>query len=144
MEKRQAPRLRTLKRVHAAFNDEFSAVECVIKNVSDTGAFISFDDGSLIPQVFTLVNRFDGYKVDCEIVHRNGNSAGIKFIQPFERIEATRKQVVQAANYRAEADSSNVPIVLGTPQEKENLPKPCASKRRPAFGKLGKLKSVYD
>ncbi len=77
----------------------------MLRNISDGGALIDFADGALVPDHFVLHNEMDGYKVDCEIVRRIGNSAGIAFIGPKEPIKATRRQVIDTPVFSGASNS---------------------------------------
>lgn len=94
MDKRQSTRRRVLKRIHVSFSEKNVGVECILRNLSEHGALIEFTDSLLIPSRFLLHNEWDGYKVDCEIVKRTKNLAGVKFIGQKQPITPTRRQVI--------------------------------------------------
>lgn len=94
MEQRKEYRRRVLKRAKLSFNGGFSSVECVVRNVTEDGAFIEFSDGVIVPEKFRLHNELDGFDVDCEIVRRRGNSAGVKFSGEKEIYDAKRFQIL--------------------------------------------------
>ena len=75
-DKRIAPRRRTYKGVTVSFNDGFSAVEGVLKNMSETGGMLVVKDGALIPDSFVLYSELDGWKVECKSIRRRGHSIG--------------------------------------------------------------------
>lgn len=108
-----------------------------MKNISDTGAFIIFQDGSFVPNAFTLINMIDGYRVECEIVRRVGDSAGVRFTGAFQRIEATRKQVVQPVNFKSVSYNCAVASTGETSIGQQEEQKPFEKKIRPSFGKRG-------
>jgi len=91
---RTSERRRVLKGARIGFNHEYSSVECVIRNISETGAFITVEDGILVPNQFTLFNELDRFKVDCEIVWRHGNAFGAHFCGDKVPIASTRAQVL--------------------------------------------------
>ncbi len=101
VEKRAFPRRKMLQRVGLSFGTDYCSVNAVLRNVSNNGGYLDFSDGILIPDNFKVYNEFDGYKVDCAIVRRNGNSAGIRFVGPVESHVKTKKQVVQANESKA-------------------------------------------
>ncbi|MAZ84278.1 MAG: hypothetical protein CME90_11820 [Hoeflea sp.] len=87
-------RARVLKGAHAAFNHEFSAVPCTVRDLSETGAKVHFEDGFIVPDRFTLFVEVDGIKVDCERVWLKGQNCGVRFIGPVTRTRAARPQVI--------------------------------------------------
>ena len=92
-----------LKRAKYSFSNEFCTSECVIRNISESGAFMDFADGLLVPDTFKLHNEMDGYKIDCEVVRRVGQSAGVRFVGPREPIKPVRQQNITIPR-RAERD----------------------------------------
>ena len=138
MEKRSVTRRRVLKRVRVSFLDGACAVECILRNVSDTGALIEVTDGLLIPDQFTLHNELDRYKVDCEVVRRVGKTVGIKFIGEKAVINSSRVQIVNmlgdtnAAQARESSNVSPEPV-------QECTESTIAPRQRVAFGKKGQL-----
>lgn len=108
-----------------------------MKNISETGALIIFQDGSFVPNAFTLINKFDGYRVECEIVRRIGNSAGVRFTGAFQRIEATRKQVVQPVDFKPISYDCAVASTVETSIKQQEEQKQFKKKIRPSFGKRG-------
>jgi hypothetical protein len=126
---RTSERRKVLKGARIGFNHEFSSVECVIRNLSETGAFVVVNDGILVPNHFTLFNDLDGYKVDCEIVWRHGNSFGVHFVGPKSAMSSKRTQILNEY-----LPTGGVPEDDLGPQQSQtgNRPRPSA---RPVFGK---------
>lgn len=100
----RALRTRVLKGAHAAFNQEFSAIPCIVRDMSDTGARLQFDEGWFVPPLFTLFVEIDGFKVECERVWHKGSSCGVRFIGEKIRIGSHRPQVIKP--YEADDDDS--------------------------------------
>lgn len=93
-------------------------MHAVLKNHSETGAFIEFSDTVLLPNEFTMHNELDGYRVDCRVVRRSGNTAGVTFISAESTAVMVCKQVVSVPNLRTvestediEFEGEKVPIV---------------------------------
>lgn len=62
-ERRTASRHRSLKGGTLRFNKGFSAAECVVRNMSDTGARLSFGDTAAVPNHFDLkISGDDGFR----------------------------------------------------------------------------------
>jgi hypothetical protein len=76
----RASRSKVLKGAHAAFNHEFSAIPCTLRDVSATGARVIFEGGWFVPDRFTLHVDIDGYKIECERVWQKGSECGVRFV----------------------------------------------------------------
>ena len=57
--------------------DCFSAVGCVIRDVSDGGARLDVQGTGILPPVFDLLAE-DGFRT-CEVVWRSGDEVGVTF-----------------------------------------------------------------
>ena len=77
---RRAPRLKTLK--GGSITLPTGIVECVIRNVSDTGALIELKEPTLIPSEFLLIIKPELTRRQCQVVRRSdlGIALGVKFI----------------------------------------------------------------
>lgn len=94
-EHQRVPRSRVLKGAHAAFNQEFSAIPCTVRDMSETGAKVKFNEGWFVPDRFTLFIEVDGIKVDCERVWFRGTECGVRFVGPVTRTGSYRPQVLK-------------------------------------------------
>ena len=56
-----------------------SAINCMVRNLSVTGAAIEVSDQTGIPQGFTLVIPDDGLRLLCHVVWRSGYRIGVAF-----------------------------------------------------------------
>jgi PilZ domain len=74
---RIAPRQRVLKAGTIEFSG--SKVDCLIRNVSATGAALEVNSPLWFPDVFVLVMTADGSSRRCHIVWRNGKRIGVTF-----------------------------------------------------------------
>lgn len=90
----RAPRIRVLKGAHAAFNQEFSAIPCTVRDLSETGAKLEFEGGWFVPEQFTLHVDIDGYKVECRRLWHRGRFCGVEFISDKVRTGTARQQVI--------------------------------------------------
>ena len=130
---RRSPRRRTLKGVRISFNNEYSFVDAVLRNLSETGCYIELPDGYLIPDSITIHNDLDGYKVDCEVVRRQGKRIGVKFIEEKIPVEIARKQVLNVIDFgQPEPKGQEAVETKVTPQTKSPQ-----RRKGPVFGKLG-------
>ncbi|MEQ8305700.1 MAG: PilZ domain-containing protein [Hoeflea sp.] len=90
----RALRVRVLKGAHAAFNKEFSAIPCTVRDLSETGAKIEFEGGWFVPEQFTLHVDIDGYKVECRRLWHRGRFCGVEFTSEKIRTGKARQQVI--------------------------------------------------
>lgn len=130
------PRSKVLKGAHAAFNQEHSAVPCIVRDVSETGAKIEFDLGWIVPNHFTLFVEVDGYKVECEKVWHDGKLYGVRFTGPKMQTSLGRHQEV---NYYDMKQLDQEPkLQEAAPSQPETMPRPSFGHkpRKPVFGKL--------
>ncbi len=91
-ENRCAVRKRTFKRASAKFDERFSDVECVLRNISETGARLKFETPSAVPGEFTLTVGLDGIRVNCQVVWRSSQEIGVAFTSPIEQFQRPMKQ----------------------------------------------------
>jgi hypothetical protein len=97
------PRTRVLKGAHAAFNQEFSAIPCTLRDISTTGAHIVFEGGWFVPDRFMLHVDIDGYKIECERVWQRGSECGVRFIGEKLVTGKARQQVLTPEPYSDDA-----------------------------------------
>jgi hypothetical protein len=76
-ETRRAPRHRVLKAGTIEFGG--GAIDCTIRNLSDTGAAIEVSNQIGIPDKFTLVVPGDGLRRLCRVMWRKGLRIGVTF-----------------------------------------------------------------
>jgi hypothetical protein len=78
-EHRIKPRLRTLKGGSILFGVA-PAVDCVIRNMSETGALLAVDSAIGIPEDFTLLIKPELIKRNCRVMWRSANRIGVAFV----------------------------------------------------------------
>lgn len=121
-------RTRVFKGAHAAFNQEHSAVPCVVRDLSETGAKIEFNLGWIVPTHFTLFVELDGFKVECEKVWHRGDLYGVRFTGPKMPTEVVRKQRVDLYDARN--------LVEESPDQETAAPTIKRAPKKPVFGKF--------
>lgn len=90
----RAQRRRIFKGIKIGFGNDYCAVDGVMRNISESGAFIEVKDGFLVPDEISIQNELEGYKVKCEVVRREANRIGVRFIGEKQKIQSTKHQVV--------------------------------------------------
>lgn len=101
-----------LKGAHAAFNQEFSAIPCTLRDVSATGAHVVFEGGWFVPDRFMLHVDIDGYKIECERVWQKGSECGVRFIGEKVVTGKARQQVLTPEPFGGDA----APVRAAEPQ----------------------------
>ncbi len=109
-ERRGAERHRVLKGATLSFNNGYGAFECVVKNLSETGARLAFGETSAVPSQFSL--QFSGEKQRRQAVvrWRTMNALGVSmewFLGPL----ATRIGR-QARESKCQWGRASVPVIL--------------------------------
>jgi hypothetical protein len=79
-ERRHQARPRTLKGATAVFSDGAAAINCVVRNLTDRGALLSFESIVGIPPVFTLILDDRRITRRCVVEHRHPNAIGVAFL----------------------------------------------------------------
>lgn len=81
-ERRIATRVKTLKRGKILFNNRFSTIDCIVRNISATGALLTVDEAVNIPKSFEITigetNEAKEYRL-ARLVYRRGMFAGVHF-----------------------------------------------------------------
>ena len=74
-------RIASRRRVLKAGTIEFGggAIDCMVRNVSDTGAALNVNSPVGIPDRFTLVVAADGSHQHCRVVWRKEKRIGVRF-----------------------------------------------------------------
>ncbi len=78
MEHRINPRLRTIKGGSILFGFA-PAIDCVIRNMSQTGAMLAVEATVSIPDHFTLLIKPELIKRECQVVWRKTDGIGVRF-----------------------------------------------------------------
>jgi hypothetical protein len=77
-EKRKIPRQRTLKGGVIAFHNRFSTMDCVIRNLTSTGAMLKVGSTLGIPDRFELKLENEEFRW-CRVKWRREDTIGVAF-----------------------------------------------------------------
>lgn len=99
----RAARKRVLLGAHAAFNNEFSSVPCRVKNISQTGALLEFDNPDCVPAKFVLHVALDGFKIECRTVRKDSNLVAVEFYGEKQKTSLARFQSLEMSDGRSSA-----------------------------------------
>ncbi len=78
-EQRRSPRRRTLKGGSILFGTA-AAVDCIIRNMSETGAALEVEGPVVVPDDFTLLIRPEIIKRNCHVAWRSTKKIGVRFV----------------------------------------------------------------
>ena len=79
MESRKGPRLRTIKGGAILFGVA-PPIDCVIRNMSSTGALLVVEDQAAIPDDVRLLIKPELTKRSCQVVWRRPDRIGVQFV----------------------------------------------------------------
>jgi hypothetical protein len=95
-EARMAPRRRMLKSGKIAYADRHVTIECMVRDMSATGARLRVEGSVTAPDTFELLVPLDGLEANCQVVWRAGTDIGIKFLAAPRMVAAKRTQSIGA------------------------------------------------
>ncbi|MCF6322438.1 MAG: PilZ domain-containing protein [Rhizobiaceae bacterium] len=79
-EKRICHRPRQFKGARILIGWENSTIDCILRDITDAGARLQLSFQFCVPNKFDLVVVRANDKFGCEIVWRQGNDIGVKFV----------------------------------------------------------------
>ena len=122
-------RLRVLKSAHVFYDEGNISHPCVVRDISENGARLRFQNPVLLPERFWLEVELDAYKVECQLAWSHGLEMGVSFCS--ERIE-TKKVRIQVVKPTLGSVSEDGTGKDGSTQDAGFRPRP---KQGPVFGK---------
>jgi hypothetical protein len=81
-DRRYSPRVRVLKKGKLILPNHSSVLDCVIRDVSGTGARLSCESAGLLPGELELVFHAVREVRQVEVVWRRHDELGVKFLSP--------------------------------------------------------------
>lgn len=130
---RRARRMRSLKQGKIAFFDQYCSVDCVVRDLSDTGAKLVLSAMPHSLENLVLHVPMDGFSVPVEKVWSNGNTWGVRFIGEKTASRIARAQILKdsehampATLFHKKADAPAAP----EPSQNNEPPRPVFGKRR--------------
>lgn len=134
-EKRRARRKRSLKHGKLAFNHQYSTVDCVVRDLSETGARLVLENLPLTSEGLVLHVPVDDFMVPCERVWCEGYVWGVRFTGPRTHTRIGRAQVVCSSDVELDLPSARPARPQNPAAEPPAQPRPASAPRKPAFGK---------
>ncbi len=77
---RSSERIRAFLRAQIIFNNRMSTIDCIIKNISPTGARIALSDTLTVPAEFEIYIPQRGRSHHARLVWRDKDAIGVDFI----------------------------------------------------------------
>ena len=79
LDRRQSPRDRVIFGAVATVNEPVSTMDCVVRNISDRGACIEFDQAARLPDQINLAIARKGRSYLASLIWRHANKVGLAF-----------------------------------------------------------------
>lgn len=79
-DKRDGDRIRAFLRAQIIFNNRMSTIDCIIKNISPTGARVALADSLAVPAEFDIYIPQRNASHHAKLVWRDRDSIGIDFV----------------------------------------------------------------
>jgi hypothetical protein len=76
----RTPRHRVLKGGHIVFNNRSSVIDCMVRNLSASGACLHVADTAGVPNHFTLIMEPEKTEKDCGVAWRRDGKLGVHFL----------------------------------------------------------------
>lgn len=80
VEKRESERIRSFLRAQIIFNNRMTTIDCIVKNISPTGARVALNDTLAVPTEFDIYIPQRGRSHHARLVWRDKDSIGVDFI----------------------------------------------------------------
>jgi CheY-like chemotaxis protein len=77
---RASPRLRSMLRGQVIFNNRFSTMDCVVRDLTETGARLELGGDSTLPPAFELYLPLRQKRYQVEMVWKRGSACGVRFL----------------------------------------------------------------
>ncbi|QXX74114.1 PilZ domain-containing protein [Methylovirgula sp. HY1] len=80
MDKRANDRIRSFLRAQIIFNNRMTTIDCIVKNISQSGARVALNDTLAVPTEFDIYIPQRGRSHHAKLVWRDKDSIGVDFI----------------------------------------------------------------
>ena len=79
-ERRRSIRQKSFLRGNISFNNGRSAVDCLIRDISDQGARVTFSDAITVPDIFDIYIPQKEQSLRARVLWRHGQELGLAFV----------------------------------------------------------------
>ncbi len=105
-----------------------ASISCEIKNVSEGGALVAFDDGFVPNRLFKLMIDGTAFNILCEVRHHSKHGVGVRFLNQKDGTQLMRHLYPDPlqqteSSWKADPDyaASESPAVVGNRELREGL-----------------------
>ena len=81
LDRRKQPRSRAFIGGKIDYNNSFCVIDCLVKDISDTGARLTFADTAIIPNEFNLRLPQKGQTRRVKLAWRHHDKVGVSFVE---------------------------------------------------------------
>lgn len=134
-------RARVFKKGKMVFQHGLRSIPCTIRNISEGGALLEFEQAYMLPKEFDLNIDLEDYEVTCERRWEDGLRCGVQFIGEKRPVSAQRAQVLKTSE---EALKNDIDERVESPDNffqrkhlddaRDAQPQPVVRRPRPAGG----------
>lgn len=83
-----------LKSGKIAYSDRHVTINCMVRDISATGARLRIEGSVTAPDTFELLIPLDGLEANCQVVWRREADIGVKFLGAARTVGVKRAQVL--------------------------------------------------
>nr|WP_319386610.1 PilZ domain-containing protein [uncultured Roseibium sp.] len=94
----RARRSRALKKGKLIFNRGLRSIPCIVRNLSESGAKLEFEQAYLLPQEFVLQIDLEDFEVTCQRRWEDGLRCGVEFISGKRAVGQMRSQTLKSSD----------------------------------------------
>lgn len=91
-------RARVYKKGKMVFQNGLRSIPCVVRNISDGGAMLEFDQAYILPKDFELYIDLEDYEVSCERRWEAGLNCGVMFTSERRHVAQQRRQALNPSD----------------------------------------------
>ncbi len=145
----RARRARVYKKGKMVFQNGLRSIPCIVRNISQGGALLEFEQAYMLPKHFELYIDLEDYEVSCERRWEEGLRCGVMFVGEKRQVAQMRAQSLKTSEEALTKDDD--PYVDNTggffdrrkaddrrpvkPGEPLSRPRPGSASGKPSFGK---------
>jgi len=104
----RARRMRALKKGKLVFNRGLRSVPCIVRNLSENGAKLEFEQAYLLPPEFVLQIDLEDFEVTCERRWEEGLRIGVEFVSEKRKVSQQRAQILKSSEEALKDDIDEV------------------------------------
>lgn len=90
-------RARVFKKGKMVFQNGLRSIPCLVRNISQGGAMLEFEQAFMLPKEFELYIDLEDYEVSCERRWEEGLRCGVEFISDKRHVAQMRSQSLKTS-----------------------------------------------